>query len=388
MFATLKGLVSLPRMTSGFIAVLVGYTSSAAIIFQAAQSAGANEAEISSWLWALGIGMAVTSIGLSLRFKTPVLTAWSTPGAALMVTGLSGVSLNEAIGVFLFSSTLILICGLTGWFDRLMRHVPLSLAGAMLAGVLLPFGVDLFIALEQQWLLAGVMLATYLLVKPWLPRYVIPLALVAGLVVAYSQNLMQLEKLNLHPSVPIFTMPEFSLAAIIGVGIPLFIVTMTSQNMPGLAIMRANGYETPVSPIMTTTGIAGIVLAPFGGFAYNLAAISAAICMGEDADPDRSKRYLAAIWSGIFYLLTGIFGATVVSFFSAFPQALIMAIAGLALISTIANSLAGALKEESEREAALICFMITASGISLMGIGSAFWGIVIGMIAYHLRKKV
>lgn len=388
LLATFRGLFNLSRFSAGFVAVLVGYTSSAVIIFQAAATLGASEAQVSSWLWALGIGMGLTSIGLSYAFKSPVLTAWSTPGAALLATGLSDVSMSDAIGIFIFSSALILLCGLTGWFDKLLRYVPQSLAGAMLAGVLLPFGINLFTSLETQWLLAASMLATYLVIKPLQPRYVIPLTLTVGIVLAYFQGLLHMEAVNFTVTSPVWVTPNFNIANLIGVGLPFFIVTMTSQMMPGLAVMRANNYQTPASPLMTWTGVTGLFFAPFGGFSYNLAAITAAICMGTEADPDRDKRYIASIWAGILYVLTGIFGATVASLFTAFPQALVMSIAGLALLGTIGNSLSAALDNEAEREAALITFLVTTSGVSLMGIGSAFWGLCLGLIAFHIKNTL
>ncbi|MBR9885137.1 MAG: benzoate/H(+) symporter BenE family transporter [Oceanospirillales bacterium] len=380
----MRGLFNLSHISAGFVAVLVGYTSSAVIIFQAAASAGAGAAEISSWLWALGVGMAITSIGLSLRYKTPVLTAWSTPGAALLITGLSGLSINEAVGIFLFSSALITICGLTGWFERLMQHIPAPLAAAMLGGVLLQLGIQLFGALQHPLLLVGLMLASFLIVRQFLPRYTIPLTLLIGLVIAALTGMLKLDSLGWQLASPIFVMPEFSITALIGVGIPLFIVTMASQNIPGLAVLRANGFDTPASPLITGTGLTGLLLAPFGGFAFNLAAITAAICMGREADPDPSRRYLATVWAGVFYLLTGLFGATVAALFAAFPSELVMAIAGLALLGTIGNSLGAALAEPDSRDAALLTFLVTASGLTLAGIGSAFWGLAIGLIAYHL----
>ncbi|WP_036234489.1 benzoate/H(+) symporter BenE family transporter [Marinobacterium litorale] len=382
----ISDLFSLSHISAGFVAVLVGYTSSVVIILQAARSAGASDTQIGSWLWALGLGMAVTSIGLSLRYKTPLLTAWSTPGAALLVTGLMGHSLNEAVGIFMFASALAMLAGLSGGFDRLIRHVPSALAGAMLAGVLFQFGLDLFVALEDSTWLVGTMLVTYLLARCYLPRYVIPLTLVAGLSCVAVQGQLVVDELELALAWPVWVKPEFSVAALIGVGLPLFIVTQTSQNLPGLAVLRANGYETPVSPVITTTGLTGLLLAPFGGYAFNLAAITAAICMGENADPDPKRRYRAAVWAGCFYLLTGLFGATVVALFAALPGALVMSIAGLALLATIGNSLAAALESGESRESALITFLVTASGISLMGVGSAFWGLVIGLVAHWLPK--
>lgn len=382
----MRQLLSLSHLSAGFVAVLVGYTSSAVIVFQAAAAAGASTAEISSWLWALGIGMSATCIGLSLHYRTPILTAWSTPGAALLITGLSGVSLSEAIGIFLFSSTLITLCGISGWFEILMRQIPQPLASAMLAGVLLQFGINLFNMLESQYLLTGAMLITYLLSKLIIPRYTIPTTLLVGVIIALAQGQLQLQALSWQLSQPVWVSPSFSITSLIGVGIPLFIVTMASQNVPGIAVLRANGYQTPASPLISWTGLTGMLLAPFGGFAFNLAAITAAICMGKEADPDPQKRYLAAVWAGLFYLLTGLFGATVAALFTAFPAALVITIAGLALLGTIGNSLAASITEPSSREAALLTFLVTASGMSAMGVGSAFWGLLIGLVAYHLQR--
>ncbi|WP_299200698.1 benzoate/H(+) symporter BenE family transporter [uncultured Amphritea sp.] len=384
----IKSFFSLSHVSAGFVAVLVGYTSSAVIIFQAAGAAGASAAEISSWLWALGIGMGLTSIGLSLYFRTPVLTAWSTPGAALLVTALSGVPINEAIGIFIFSSSLILLCGITGWFEKIMHHVPMPLAGAMLAGVLLQFGINLFNVMESSLLLVGMMLGVFILVKTLLPRYTIPIVLLVGSGLSFFQGQLNIDVLSWQLSTPVWVTPAFNLQSIIGVGVPLFIITMASQNVPGVAVLRANGYETPVSPLLTWTGFAGVVLAPFGGFSYNLAAITAAICMGNEAGQDPSKRYMASVWAGGFYLLTGLFGSTIASLFTAFPTALVMAIAGLALLSTIGNSLSAALADPGEREAALLTFLVTASGLNLLGISSAFWGLCIGLIAYYVQKSV
>ncbi len=371
------------HISSGFIAVLVGYSSSVAIVFQAANAAGATPAELASWMWALGIGMGASCIGLSLRYRSPVLTAWSTPGAALLVTGLSGLNMSQTIGAFLFASLLITICGVTGWFQRIMQYIPRHIAAAMLAGILVRFGMELFTAMQSQWVLVGLMFAAFLLGRAWLPRYTVPLALAVGAAYAGMRGLLHLEVLNWTPAKPLLMMPDFSLSALVGVGIPLFIVTMTSQNVPGLAVLRANGYETPASPLISWTGFTGLLLGPFGGYSFNLAAITAAICMSKDADPDPRKRYMASVWAGAFYLTTGWFGATVVGLFTAFPAELVAAIAGLALLGTIGASLAGALADETGREAALVTFLSTASGLSFLGIGSAFWGLVLG-IAVHL----
>ncbi len=369
----------LSHISAGFIAVLVGYTSSAAIVFQAASAAGAGPAHVSSWLLALGLGMGVTCIGLSLRFRSPILTAWSTPGAALLATSLVGLPMSEAVGAFLFASALIALCGVTGWVEALMRHIPKALAAGMLAGVLLRFGIDAFTALGRQSALVDLMLAVYLAGRRLRSRYTVPLTFLAGLAWSGANDLIHVDAVDLALAAPVFTAPTFSLSTAIGVGLPLFIVTMSSQNVPGLAVLRANGYRTPASPLIAWTGLAGLVLAPFGGYQFNLAAITAAICMSPEADPDPQRRYLAAVWAGIFYVITGLLGATVASLFTALPGELVAAIAGIALFGTIGGSLAGALAEEKEREAALVTFLVTASGLTLFGIGGAFWGLVLGL---------
>lgn len=371
---------------AGFIAVLVGYSSTVAIVFQSANSAGATTAELTSWMWALGIGLGITCIGLSWAYKQPVLTAWSTPGAALLVTSLSGLSMNQAIGAFLFSSALITLSGLTGWFHRIMEFMPRSIASAMLAGILVRFGMDIFTSMESEWGMVFLMFITFLLARLWLPRYAVPLALGIGIVWAAFSDTLHLGTLDWTPAKPVFMMPDFTLSSLIGVGLPLFIVTMTSQNVPGLAALRAHGYQVPASPLISWTGITGLILGPFGGYAYNLAAITAAICMSKDVDHNPSRRYLAAMWAGGFYLATGLFGATVVGIFTAFPRELVAAIAGLALLGTIGNSLAQALDDPGEREAALVTFLTSASGMSLAGIGGAFWGLVFGMLIYVMLR--
>ncbi|MBV6271648.1 benzoate/H(+) symporter BenE family transporter [Alcaligenaceae bacterium CGII-47] len=378
--------LKISHISAGLIAVLVGYTSSVAIVFQAASAAGATTEQLNSWMWALGIGMGLTCISLSLVYRTPILTAWSTPGAALLVTSLDSLTMNEAIGVFLFSSTLITLCGVTGWFERIMHTVPRSLAAAMLAGILLKFGMDLFGAMQSELLLVTLMFGTFILARKFLPRYSVPLSLLVGVLCASLQAPLHLDELDWTPAQPLLMWPVFSWSALIGVGVPLFIVTMTSQNIPGLAVLRANGYQTPASPLISWTGLTGLILAPMGGFSFNLAAITAAICMSPDADSDATQRYKASIWAGTFYLLTGIFGATVVGLFAAFPYELVAAIAGLALLSTLGNSLVDALQDSAGREAALVTFLTTASGMTLMGIGSAFWGLLLGSLCHVLMR--
>ena len=371
---------SLSAVAAGFVTVLVGFASSAVIVFQAAQALGASEGEIASWMWALGLGMGVTCIGLSLRYRVPVVTAWSTPGAAMLIASSAGVPYAEAIGAFVLSAVLMAVAGFSGVFERSLSRIPVSLASGMLAGVLLRFGLDVFVSMQTQLLMALAMFVTYLCGRRLFPRYAVIATLAMGIAIAAASGLLHLETVRLEWARPVFTTPALSLASLFGIALPLFIVTMTSQNVPGVAVIRASGYQVPISPVIGWTGVVNAVLAPFGAFALNLAAITAAICMGREAHHDPDRRYVAAICAGLFYVLIGLFGATVAALFTAFPKELVMAIAGIALLGTIGNSLAAALREENEREPALIAFLVTASGVSFAGIGSAFWGLLAGAL--------
>ncbi len=376
----------LPPIAAGLAAVLIGYSSSAVIVFQAARAAGATPEQVGSWMVALGIGMGLTTIGLSWRHRMPIITAWSTPGAALLATSLQGFSLAEATGAFLFSALLITLAGFSGWFERIMNRVPLALAGAMLAGILFQFGVNAFTALESRFGLVLTMFAVYLAAKRLLPRYTILAVLATGLLYCGLSGWLDFDGFEAALGLPQFVMPAFSASAMIGVGIPLFVVTMVSQNIAGIAVLRTDGYAAPVSSAIGWSGAATLLLAPFGGFALNLAAITAAICTGPEAHADPGKRYQAGLATGVFYLLLGIGGGAIAALFSAFPGEFIYALAGLALLSTIANSLYTAVTERAAREAAVITFVVTASGLSLFGIGAAFWGLVAGAIATLVFK--
>ncbi len=376
------------HLSAGFIAVLVGYTSSVAIIFQAAESLGATQEQLNSWMLALGVGMGLTSILLSLFYKMPIITAWSTPGAALLVTSLEGVSMSDAIGSFIVCGILILICGIAGWFEKIQKWIPSTIASAMLAGILFQFGLNIFQSLETQTWLVSIMLASYLVGKRYLGNFNIPVVFIIGIVFCWIQGMFETQAITLSLAKPVWTQPSLSLITIISVAIPLFIVTMTSQNLPGAATLKAAGYQAPLSASLKVTGLCTILLAPFGGFSFNLAAITAAICCSKEVDENPKTRYLAAISTGFFYILIGLFGATVVSLFFIAPKALIATIAGLALLSTLSNSLKASLLNDNEKEAALITFLVTISGVSFLSIGSAFWGLLLGMTALFISKKV
>lgn len=370
--------LSLPAVVAGFVAVLVGYTSSVVIVFQAAAALGATPEVTASWLWALGLGMFATSTGLSLWYRQPVLTAWSTPGAALLVTAGAGVSLPEATGAFVVCGLLITVAGATGLFARVMDRIPQALAAALLAGVLTRFAFDAFLSLRTQPALVLAMAAAYLAGRRLWPRYAVPGVLAVGVAVAALQGQLHLGAISWQLTTPVFTAPQFSLSAVVGIALPLFVVTMASQNLPGVAAQRAAGYDTPVSPPVTATGLASVVLAPFGGYAINLAAITAAICMGREASEDPRRRYTAAAVAGVFYLVLGLLGGAVVGLIGAFPRELVLAVAGFALLGTIGGGLAAAMKDEGQREGALVTYLVTASGLTLGGVGAAFWGVVAG----------
>jgi benzoate membrane transport protein len=367
-------------IVAGFIAMMTGVTSSLVLMFQAGQAAGLTSAQISSWIWALFMGMAVCSIGLSLRYRSPITVAWSTPGAALLITSLGGVAYPEAIGAFITCAVLVIICGVTGSFERLVKRLPTSLAAALLAGILFKIGSEIFVAAQHRTGLVLGMFFTYLIVKRYSPRYAVLVTLLVGVALSGMLGLLNFSGFALEVAMPVWTTPSFSIAATISIGIPLFVVAMTSQNMPGVAVLRADGYQVPASPLITATGIISLITAPFGAHGINLAAISAAICTGPHAHEDRDKRYTAAIWCGIFYAIAGVFGATLAALFAAFPRELVLSIAALALFGSIINGLTVAMNEPKEREAALITFMVTASGLTLFSIGSAFWGIVAGVL--------
>lgn len=383
----MRATLPFPTLLAGFVAVLVGYASSAAIIWQAAAAAGADARDIAGWMTALGLGMGVSTLALTLWRKVPVLTAWSTPGAALLVTGLQGVTLNQAVGIFIFANALIVLCGLTGLFARLMRIIPHSLAAAMLAGILLRFGLQAFSAVADNIWLCGSMLLAWLACKALAPRYAVVAALAAGALVAVLGGQVAGPVAGIAFAAPRFIAPEFSPALLLSVGVPFFLVTMASQNAPGVATMKASGYAAPVSLLMVFTGGLALLLSPFGVYSICIAAITAAICQSPEAHPDPAQRWKAAAAAGGFYLLAGVCGGSITALMAALPAAWIQMLAGLALLGTLGGSLAQALVNERERDAAMVTFLVTASGLTLLGIGSAFWGLAAGAACYALLNR-
>lgn len=383
----MKGLMrdfSLSAAVAGFIATVISYAGPLVIIFQAADAAHLSRELLSSWVWAISIGSALLGIGLSLRYRVPIIIAWSAPGSALLVALLPGISMNEAVGAYLLSSLIIFLVGISGAFDRVIGKLPGAIAAAMLAGILLRFGTGLFVSLQGQPGLVLAMFVTYLVCKRLLPRYAVMAVLVVGCVIAMLTGQLHREALVIGLATPVWVTPQFSLSATLNVALPLVMVALTGQFVPGMAVLRASGYATPASPIIACSALGTALLAPFGCHGLNLAAITAAICTGREAHEDPGKRYVAGVVGGLCYLVLGIFGATLVSLFAAFPKELIAALAGLALFAAIAGALANAMAVPHDREAALVTFLTTASGMSLFGLSAAFWGLIFGMAAHLL----
>jgi benzoate membrane transport protein len=374
----------LPPIVAGMISVIVNYGGTFILVFQAAQVAGLSVGLTASWVWSVSIGVGITGLVLSWRYREPIITAWSTPAAAFLVTALATTPYAEAVGAYIVSAAAFVVLGLSGQFDRLIRIIPLGIASALLAGVLLQFGIGAFGAASLDPVLVGLLIGAYLVLKRLAPRYAVVGILMLGLVFLTSQNRVDLSGLELKLAAPIFTMPEFSLSSLLSVALPLFLITLSGQYVPGMLVLRNDGFTTSANPIVTLTGLGSLVMAPFGSHAFNIAAITAAIVTGPEAHEDPLKRWIGGIAAGLFYTAIGIFGVTLAAVFTAFPATFITTLAGLALLGTIGNSLAGALADPTTREAAFITFLASAANIQLFGIGGAFWGLVIGLSAHLL----
>ncbi|GAL35432.1 benzoate transport protein [Vibrio maritimus] len=371
---------TLHHMTAGFTAVLVGYTSSVVIILQAATAAGASPEQIESWLLALGLTMGITSIGYSWFYKVPILTAWSTPGAAILVSSATQYDMAALIGAFVVSGLLILMTGLVSPLSRALQRIPTPLATAMLGAILLPFCVRAFEPAMTTPYAFVWMFLTFVVSKRFVPKYSMLLLLVVGCVLAFYIGGEPISSPELSIAQASWVTPKFDWSAILNISLPLYIVTMLSQNLPGVAMMKSYQYETPVKPVLIGTGFANVLSAPFGGFSVNLAAISAAICMNDDVDSDKNKRYRAVIWAGVFYLFAGLLASGVVSIFLAFPKEITHMLAGFALLGTLMMCLQSAFDAPDYREPALLVLVVTLSGVTILGINATLWGLVVGWI--------
>jgi benzoate membrane transport protein len=378
---------SIPAVTAGFVAVLISYAGPLAIFFQAAQSAEITTAMMTSWVWAISIGAAASGILLSLWLKVPVVTAWSAPGTALLVTLFPGLSLNEAVGAYLTAAAILFVVGITGSFDRIVQAIPPGIASAMMAGILFQFGVGVFVSLESVPALAIGMVIAYLAFKRLTPRYSLILLLVVGVVLAVVLEGASLQGVSVRMAEPQFIRPEWTWNATLSLAIPLVLVSLTGQFLPGMAILRTSGYSTPAKPIVTVTSLTSFATAFFGGITTVVAAITAAICTSKEAHEDPDKRYVAGVANGLSYLIGGTFAGTIVLLFTSLPGEFVAILAGLALIGAITSNVSAFAAHRDHLEASVITFIATASGVSFLGLGSAFWGVVVGALAYQLLHR-
>jgi benzoate membrane transport protein len=379
--------ISLHAITAGFLVVLISYAGPILIFFQAASMAHISNEMMSSWVWGVSVGGGLSGIYLSWKYKMPIITAWSAPGAALLVTLFPHMSINEAVSSYLTAAAVIFIIGITGTFDRLIKHIPKGIAAGMMAGILFQFGVNVFKSISTMPTLALAMIGIYLVFKRVLPKFVILIVLFFGILLAYFFGDVNPDNFQLALAHPIFIMPIWSWESTFSFAIPLVLVSLTGQFLPGMAILKLANYHVPAKPIITVTSFMSVITGFFGGITTTTAAITAALCTGKEANEDPNKRYIAGIASGTFFLIGGTFAGSIVLLVTNLPKELIALLAGLALLGAIVANLMATLEESEHREASAITFLATASGMSFMGLGSAFWGIVIGSIAYLIFDK-
>ncbi|ADI91558.1 benzoate/H(+) symporter BenE [Acinetobacter oleivorans] len=384
LFKTLKNDWSISAIVAGFLAVLISYSGPLIIFFQAAQRAHVSTDMMVSWIWGISIGAAVSGIYLSIKYKTPVITAWSAPGTALLVTLFPNISLNEAVAAYITSAIVIFLIGITGYFDKLLKWIPQDVAAGMMAGILFQFGIGLFTASDSMPFIVFSMLIVFLIAKRLMPRYTMIWVLAAGVLLSLILGKMNPVDVSFSLAIPQWISPEWTWNSTLNLAVPLILVSLTGQFLPGMAIMKLSGYDTPAKPIITITSIASLAVACVGGITIVLASITAALCMGKDAHELKEKRYIAGIANGIFYILGGLFAGSIVMLFSLLPKELVAALAGLALLGAIATNISVAMKNDSQRDAALITFLATASGMHFLGLSSVFWGICIGVIAHFI----
>ena len=387
----------LSHISAGLTAVTVGYSSSVVIIIDVARKAGASDDMVISWLFALGLGMGITCILFSWLSKLPVVTAWSTPGAAFLLTSIGNYRLSEAIGAFVICAMLSLVTAQSRSLLKQISRIPPAISSALLAGILLPICLAIFSDVNDAPHLVALFLAVYLIGSRLFPRYLMLLLLVMSVGismfmssadggVALTSDSSGLSSIFTLPE-PIWVTPTFSLSATIGLAFPLFLITTLSQNLPGIAIHHAHGYTPDHKPILSGIAIAQALLAPFGGFTFNLAAITAALCMGEQADSEKSQRYKAAIAAGMAYIFMGLLASVVVALFVSMPSIIIHLLAGLALLATLQGAVVRAMEIEHHRAPALLTMLCTASGFSLFSMTSAVWGLGLGLILLYVQKK-
>lgn len=379
--------LSWSALTAGVVVILVSFAGPFAIVAQAGIAGGLTPAQFASWVWAIAVATGLTCIGLSLLYRVPVLTAWSTPAAALLVTALPTTAWSDAVGTFIVVGAAITLLGITGLLEVLMRALTPALAAALLAGILLRFGLDAFRAAASAPLLALCVLAAYLVGRRVTPRFAVLVALLAGLAIAAWT--IGFEPVPDAAAIvqPTLTMPTFSMASIVGLGIPLLLVTISGQFVPGFAALREAGYSLQTRVPTAVLGIVSMLFAPLGAHGLNPAAITIGICAGPEAHPDPDRRYVAGVLAGVAYVLVGLFAGALLLFIKSVPTVLILLVAGLALLASISGSLLAALGDEQTREPAAITILVTASGVQLVDIASPFWGILAGVLALWITRR-
>ena len=378
--------LSASTVLAGILIVIVGFTGSLVLTFDVADKANLSSAELSSWVWSICVGSGILSLGLSWWYRQPVLAAWNTPGLALLATSLGKYPLSDAVGVYLVSGLLIALLGALGWFDKVIKLVPQNVALAVLAGALFKFGLGLFSAASLEPVLVLLMIAVFLVAKAVKSRVPMLWALVAGFSSAAILNKFSLAGIKLELAQPLLIVPTFHLEALIGLGLPLTALALASQNAPGLAVMRSFGYIPPTKGALVSTGLLSALFAPMLCHGITLAAITAALGNSPEAHPDPDKRYQAGIVAGILKIILGLFGTTIVALFLALPKPLVAGMAGLALSGTIASCLEGAFGAGKRRDSSIFALLITASGAEFLGLGSAFWGLLVGALVAALLE--
>jgi benzoate membrane transport protein len=381
---------SLSAVTAGFLAVLVSYSGPLLIFYQAAQAGHMSNDMFASWVWGISIGAALSGIYLSWKLRIPVVTAWSAPGTALLISLFPAIPMQEVVGAYITAALIILAIGVSSGFERLMALIPKGVASGMMAGILFQFGLNAFKAVTTLPLLAFGMIGAYLVFKRLFPRYCIVFLLLFGTALALLMGRTHFADVQLQLVMPQFIAPAWSWTGTFSLALPLALTTLTGQYLPGMTVLKLSGYPSPARQIIGANSLVSAFVAPFGGITIAIAAITAAICTGDEAHKDPAKRYIAGIANGLFYLVGGLFGGTLVLLFAALPAELVAVLAGMALLGAIMANLAGIVAAEDHREAALVSFVATASGMSFLGLGSAFWGIVIGMAAYlvlHRKRR-
>jgi benzoate membrane transport protein len=371
-------LARLQPIGAGLVGVLVGVGGTVVLILQASEQAGIGRAGFESWLFATTLGCGVLGIALSLRYRQPIVIAWSTPGAALLVSTIGGYDYASALGAFVAAGAATALVGATGAFRRLMDRIPPAVTMAVLAGVLLPFGLGLVRAIPDAPVVVLSMVAAYLVLARLGVRAPVLGALVVGLVIVLARGEIAADAVHVDVASAVFTWPRFELGALLALGLPLFALTMTAQNATGMAVLRTHGYEPPIDRILVAVGLGTVLLAPLGSHALNLAALTAAFAAGPEGGQDPRERWKAGVAAGGWYLLVALFAGAAATLFLALPGALIAALAGLGLLGVLAASLGTALAAEP-REPALIALLVAASGTTMLGVGSAFWGLVAGL---------